>query len=50
MLRPRQQLTDFFVRGLREVLVPVADGEKRLGCYGADDVIGFRFQLPAGLW
>ncbi len=48
-LLSRNQVADLVVRRLREVLVPVADGEKRLRGDGADDLIDLRSQLFAGL-
>src|SRR5271168_1155682 len=45
----RQQFTDLLVGGLREILIPVTDGEKRLGRDGANDVVGLGFQRLAGV-
>src|SRR5262249_15248101 len=38
----------FVIRGLGEVVVPVADGQKRLGRVWADDFIGEFAQIHAG--
>jgi hypothetical protein len=48
LLSSREQVTNFLVHRLREVLVPVADGEKRVGYDSADDFVDFRFKLLAG--
>src|SRR6266446_7577722 len=48
LLSLREQLVYFFVRYLREVLVPVANSVERLWCLSADDLVYHCAQFLAG--
>src|SRR5258705_10737409 len=45
----RQQVANFFVGRLCEILVPEADRMKGLRRHGTDDIVGLLAQLLAGL-
>ena len=44
------QLPHFFIRGLRKILVPNADGVKRHGCHAAYNIIHLFPEFIADLW
>src|SRR5437762_3153080 len=44
-----EEVTDFFIRRLREVLVPPADGVERLRHAGADGFVRLVLEFRAGL-
>src|SRR5258708_17784247 len=48
LLSLREQIVYFFVRELREVLVPVANSVERLWCLSADDLVYLCAQFLAG--
>src|SRR5262249_7087070 len=47
--RPAEEVANLLVRGLREVVVEMADGHERLGRLRADDLVDLVAELGAGL-
>jgi len=43
-----QEFANFAIGGLRKIVVPDADGLKRLGCLGANDLVDMFAKLGAG--
>ena len=51
LLMPRllEQAVYFFIRRLREVVIPASHAQERFRCLAADDFVDLRLELLAGL-